>query len=75
MVDVAVRLHTPVYLQHRNAGGLPAFVSIQFLDIGNSTTFSCYSSKEQHYSSRFSVYPYNVEANYSTIYLSTGIQT
>jgi hypothetical protein len=69
MVGVAARLHTPVYLQHRNAGGFPVFVSI--LAASSSTTISHYSSEEQHHRGSISISVYstcNVEANYSTIY-------
>jgi hypothetical protein len=68
MVDVAVRLHTPVYLEHRNAGGLPALVSI--LASTCSTTLLYHSSKGQHHcgSLTFSIYPSSVEANYSAGY-------
>jgi hypothetical protein len=67
MVDVAVRLYTPVYIQHRNAGGLSALVSI--LAVSDSTTISQpSSSEEQHHSSSFSVYnAINAEANYSAL--------
>jgi hypothetical protein len=68
MVGVAARLHTPVYLQHRNSGGLPALVYP--LAASDSTTISQHSSsKDQHYSGIFSVYAFNAEANHSTIYL------
>jgi hypothetical protein len=71
MVDIAVRLHTPVYLQHRNAGGLPALVLI--LAVSDSTTFSQrFSSKEQHHRSFLSVYnASSAEASYSTGYSQT----
>jgi hypothetical protein len=59
MVDVAVRLHTPVYLEHRNAGGLSTFVSILATD---STTLLYHSSKGQQYRGSLSIYLCNVEA-------------
>jgi hypothetical protein len=66
MVDVAVRLHTPVYLQYRNAGGLPTFVYI--LASNYSTTLLYHSSKGQHHCGFFSVYnALNAEASCYTL--------
>jgi hypothetical protein len=65
MVDVAVRLHTPVYLEHRNAGGLSALVSI--LASTCSTTLLYHSSKGQHHCGSLFGYPFSTEANYPTL--------
>jgi hypothetical protein len=57
MVGVAARLHTPVYLQHRSAGGLPALVYL--LATSDSTTISHYSPEEQYHRGSLTLSVYN----------------
>lgn len=65
-MDVAVHLPTTVYLQHRNAGGLPALVSV-LASIDSTTISQQSSSEEQCYHISLSVYTSNTAADHSNL--------